>query len=158
MQRRPPSPNSSPLPEAAIVASGFVARSFPMAARIQCNHCAEYFPNNREGAVHLGSCRKYNGWTNYETWLLALWFDNEPSSYAYWREVADELACDEAVPVSYDDSRPATYRLANRMRLEIEAAAEVRLGEHADVFSDLLSAALSEIAWLEIADHVLDGK
>ena len=34
--------------------------------------------------------RKYNGWTNYETWATALWLDNERESYDYWREQARE--------------------------------------------------------------------
>ena len=25
----------------------------------------------------------YNGWTNYETWNVALWMDNDETSYQY---------------------------------------------------------------------------
>jgi len=32
---------------------------------------------------------KYNGWTNYETWAVKLWMDNEEPSYRYWRERAE---------------------------------------------------------------------
>lgn len=28
----------------------------------------------------------YNGWSNYETWNVKLWIDNEEGSYDYWRE------------------------------------------------------------------------
>jgi len=34
--------------------------------------------------------REYNGWYNYETWVTALWMDNEEPSYRYWREQAQE--------------------------------------------------------------------
>ena len=34
--------------------------------------------------------KEYNGWHNYETWLVKLWIDNEEGSYNYWREVAQE--------------------------------------------------------------------
>ncbi len=34
--------------------------------------------------------KTYNGWSTYETWAVALWLDNERSSYDYWREQARE--------------------------------------------------------------------
>lgn len=30
----------------------------------------------------------YNGWTNYETWCVSLWLDNDSGSYDHWRERA----------------------------------------------------------------------
>ena len=29
----------------------------------------------------------YNGYTNYETWAVALWMDNDQGSYAHYREL-----------------------------------------------------------------------
>ncbi len=26
----------------------------------------------------------YNGWSNYETWNVKLWMDNDEGSYNYW--------------------------------------------------------------------------
>ncbi len=34
--------------------------------------------------------KEYNGWTNYETWLVNLWMDNCEGSQAYWSEVAQD--------------------------------------------------------------------
>ena len=31
----------------------------------------------------------YNGWTNYETWNVALWMDNDETSYTYARIAKD---------------------------------------------------------------------
>ena len=28
----------------------------------------------------------YQGWTNYETWAVNLWLDNEEGVHDYWRE------------------------------------------------------------------------
>ena len=35
---------------------------------------------------------KYNGWANYETWCIALWLNNEETSYRYWRDAAQQAA------------------------------------------------------------------
>lgn len=94
--------------------------------------------------------QKHNGWTNYETWAVALWLDNEESSYRYWRAVAQETVqisrrpeerCEEAVVI-----------LADRLKDEIGDAVPTEL---TGVFSDLLRAALGEVNWLEIADNFL---
>lgn len=126
-----------------------------MPARIQCNRCAQYFPDNVDGAVHIASCREHNGWTNYETWLVALWLDNECSTHEYWHAVADEVACDEAARAADGDKGPAIRRLADMLRAELEEAAELRLDGRTDMFSDLLSSALSEVSWTEIAEHFI---
>lgn len=85
---------------------------------------------------------EYNGWSNYETWLLALWIDNERSSYVYWQEVAAEL----------ND----THLIADRLRDDFAAAAEDRLGE-SGFWLDLVNAALSEVDWCEVAEHISGG-
>jgi hypothetical protein len=37
-----------------------------------------------------GDEKGYNGWTNYETWSVALLINNERGSQSYWEEVAEE--------------------------------------------------------------------
>lgn len=34
-------------------------------------------------------CEKYNGWTNYETWNVKLWQDNDGID-SYWIERAED--------------------------------------------------------------------
>ena len=36
--------------------------------------------------------QSYNGWTNYKSWLVALWLDNEQGSQEAAREMA--MSCD----------------------------------------------------------------
>lgn len=50
--------------------------------------------------------KKYNGWTNYETWNVALWLDNEEGSYNYWRETAQEIY-DESEEVCNENQSPS---------------------------------------------------
>ena len=34
--------------------------------------------------------KEYNGWYNYETWMVNLWMDNNQGSHEMWREIARE--------------------------------------------------------------------
>ena len=101
---------------------------------------------------------KYNGWTNYETWAIGLWIDNEQSSYTYWREQAGQCFEDAADDDPARDSiktrqLDATSALAERLREAFEE--EAPLEDQATVYSDLLSAALERVDWHEISSGLL---
>lgn len=93
--------------------------------------------------------KEYNGWTNYETWAVALWLDNDEQSQGYWRDMARECLDmarqnpSEVLSVAQD----AAYQLADRIKEEHEEA----LPEVTGFASDLLNAAMSEVNWQEIA-------
>lgn len=87
----------------------------------------------------------YNGWSNYETWNVALWLDNDQGSYEWVREMAREAS-------DRDRYREPIPALADAIEEYVKDAAP-DLG--ASMFSDLLTAALSEVDWREIAEHVL---
>ncbi len=89
---------------------------------------------------------KYHGWTNYETWAVSLWIDNEESSYRYWRQEAKrhQEDCGDQVDV--------VCRLAAQLKQEISDSAPT---DEPTVYSDLLTAALSEVNWAEIAESWL---
>lgn len=88
----------------------------------------------------------YNGWTNYETWVVSLWMDNEESSYNYWRQKARGCWKEASASETFTKSEVASLKLADHIKEEHE---EVHpLLESASVFSDLLNAALSEVNWL----------
>lgn len=96
---------------------------------------------------------KYNGWTNYETWCVNLWIGNEEPSYLHWREVATEIwdARDEH-PDYWTESEYARFTLADALQEWAEESAP-DLG--ASMWTDLLTAALSEVRWSEIANSML---
>jgi uncharacterized protein (DUF433 family) len=109
----------------------------------------------------MSSDRGYNGWRNYETWAVALWLDNDEGSYRYWREVAQ---------VVWEDSQESEERsvtggpLFSRTEVTVQALAERLKGEVEDanpladggtLYSDLLTAALSEVDWREVAQNWL---
>jgi len=88
--------------------------------------------------------KEHNGWTNYETWVVALWMDNEQATYEDFRERAREVENSgdaqavadfaEVMKQDHEDSLPAVEGFA----------------------ADLLNAALSEVNWLEIAEHLCE--
>lgn len=101
----------------------------------------------------------YNGWSNYETWCVNLWIDNEEGSHRYWREVAQEIAAN-AEPKATTTDRPdgtreesARFELADRLKDEIGEA----LPEVDGMWVDLMRGALSEVNWGEIASGILEG-
>lgn len=93
--------------------------------------------------------RRHNGWTNYETWAVNLWMDNQQSTQNYW-------AAEAVASLRQDD--PVSH-LAGRIREEHEAAASELmepLNDGCGPLADLLNGALSEVNWHEIAQHWID--
>jgi hypothetical protein len=84
--------------------------------------------------------KKYNGWTNYETWRVNL-------------EVFDGL---ELSDVTYraDNSDADTYEVSNFCK---EYADEVVLHGSSGLVHDYASAFLSEVNFYEIAEHMVQA-
>ncbi len=97
--------------------------------------------------------KTYNGWTNYETWNVALWLGNEQGSERYWTSEAEERFREATDDDTESRADEATGELARQLQDEIEESAP-ELG--ASMFSDLLNAALSEVNWYEIAEHYVN--
>ena len=91
--------------------------------------------------------QKYNGWHNYETWVTALWIDNDYGSYQYRCELVEQ------VREEHEDKEKQENCLASNLKDWIES--QNPLAENADLFTDLLNSALSEIDWQEIAENFL---
>lgn len=99
--------------------------------------------------------KEYNGWTNYETWAVALWMGNEQGSQEAWAERAQE-AWDAAEAGS-------SYASQTREQAALIALSDMLKDEHAEaspdlgatVWADLLGAAMSKVNWYEIAEHLI---
>jgi hypothetical protein len=85
---------------------------------------------------------KYNGWTNYETWLVALWLDNDEGSYNEMHYMARH---------SKD-----VYSLMEQIKEMIEELNPLK--DQANLFSDLLNGAISECNFYEIAEHYYEAE
>lgn len=98
---------------------------------------------------------RYNGWTNYETWLVNLWMDNEQGSQDYYREQAREIYDGPRSPYRDHLTREADAGLAFADWLKEHH--EENRPELPGVYGDLLGGALSSVNWGEIARHYIDA-
>ena len=99
------------------------------------------------------SDKTYNGWTNYETWLVALWIDNDQGSYNFWRETAREVLDQATANRSFTKEENAKLVLSKQLQGDIEDGAPT---ENAGLYCDLLTGAMSEVNWYEIASNWID--
>lgn len=98
--------------------------------------------------------KRYNGWKNYETWLVGLWLDNDAGSYSQWDERAREIYS-ESEATQYSSRRDvASSDLAKEIQDEVEEANPL---PSSGLYTDLLTGALSEVDWYEVAEHYLDA-
>jgi hypothetical protein len=94
---------------------------------------------------------KYQGWTNRETWAVALWIDNDREAYESWMTEARELA-DRAA----GGGLPARCELADRMEATFDDDAESISDRLTDgPWIDLINTALNRVSFHELADHYL---
>lgn len=93
--------------------------------------------------------RTYNGWSNYETWCMALWIGNDQASYLHAQALAE---AEVEVPAWTTRTEARTAALATAL---CDWQEELRPDLGATVFSDLLGAAFSEIDWYEIASSII---
>ena len=76
----------------------------------------------------------YNGWTNYETWLVSLWLNNEPGSQHDLEQILKSEKLD--------------YTAGKLIREYIEENYQVPT---TGLIADLVNAALDSVNWQEIA-------
>ncbi len=95
----------------------------------------------------------YNGWTNYETWNVALWMDNDQGSQEYWLERAKECLDDAETNSSFTKEENAAFALEDALKDYFEE--QNPIGTNSDMYADLLNAALREVNWYEIAENYI---
>lgn len=88
-------------------------------------------------------CQTYNGYTNYQTWAVSLWLDNEQ----YTNEYLNELANNET---DYEYEFQKGYALQSF----VEEMSYDHLGGRSGfgMFNDLLTHALANVNWDEIIE------
>jgi len=99
----------------------------------------------------------YNGYKNYETWAVALHISNDEKLYNRWRVLAGSIQA-AAATETFTQREVVVYDLADQLRDTLQEAASDQLlsGRYSGIMSDLLMAGLSEVAWSEVAESLLD--
>jgi hypothetical protein len=95
----------------------------------------------------------YNGWSNYETWVVNLWMDNEQGSQDFIRETAKEIYAEAKATDSWTREESARFCLSDWLRVLYDENLPAVPG----VYGDLLGGALGAVNWDEIARHHIDA-
>lgn len=98
----------------------------------------------------------YNRWKNYETWCVKLWIDNDQGTQEYWRERTEAAWAESEEggnPFTEDRSARARILLAHALREHFDDCCEESLPD--GMYGDLLTHALGQVEWYEIADAML---
>ena len=94
----------------------------------------------------------HEGWSNYETWAVKLWIDNEEPSHRHWCDAADQALRDGPQSIAGTSiMREPSDLLAERLESELEES----MPELEGVWADLLRAAFGDVDWHEIAESML---
>lgn len=92
-----------------------------------------------------GKATNYNGWRNYETWHTALWLGNDKKSDTAIRTLVKARGVAQAA----ETLKERYGALAETMSLISKGGTPFGM----EILSGLLSAALSDVEWYDVARH-----
>ena len=90
---------------------------------------------------------KYNGWTNYETFCVNSWYQD--LSYLFEDHIED--LSDE-----HDDKQDVLNTIAGWIEEHINEEVDLQVDNRGGFVGDLMNAALTEVDWLDLAEHYID--
>ena len=95
----------------------------------------------------------YNGWMNYETWVVNLWIDNEQGSLEFFREQAKATYDEAAATDTWTREESARFHYADWLKEYYDE----NIPEMPGVYGDLLGGAIAAVNWDEIAKYHIDA-
>lgn len=98
----------------------------------------------------------YNGWSNYSTWVVGLWLNNEEGSYFYLIEEANRI---KKYPEYFEVGdqkilKSPVVKLGNIIKKMIEEGNP--LIQDASLYHDVITHALAFVNYQEIAKGFLE--
>lgn len=103
----------------------------------------------------------YNGYSNYETYVVQLWIDNTESSSAYWRRLAEEVYNHQAIEQAhFSKAEDGACILAEKLRDSYNNGMERILNDanvQGTVWADLLNASVCAVNFGEIAKNIMES-
>ena len=83
----------------------------------------------------------YNGWSNYETWLVSLWLDNDQETYNKIRNIIKR------------NGNISTYAVSKKIQDFVE---KMVFTDKASLQQDLINSAIQEVNFPEIVQSMID--
>jgi len=85
--------------------------------------------------------KKYNGYNNYETWLVALWIDNDQGYQEDINSMSEQCTVDDI------------NDLATSIKEYVEMMPDVSKAiENGGMVADLVNSTLSDVDWYELSE------
>lgn len=89
----------------------------------------------------------YNGWSNYETWNLSLWIDNDRNWYREVNDKASALVCDV---LTKDE------QIENLRKFIMDLVDEDAPTMDPSFFTDVMNASIREVNFREISRSIIE--
>jgi hypothetical protein len=90
---------------------------------------------------------KYNGWTNYETWCLNSWIDNDREWYR---------AVDDKATGLVNDALTKKQQIEILRSFIIDLVQDEEPKIKVDFYSDILNASIREVNFWEISTNIIN--
>tara|TARA_Y100000310_G_C20458198_1_gene704072 strand:- start:117 stop:548 length:432 start_codon:yes stop_codon:yes gene_type:complete len=111
----------------------------------------------------------YNGWKNYETWMVKLWLDNEEAGQALQQELLEQAQNDVAKALAnlnertHEELKIDLTSWSKKEEVKVVLVILLKdyitennpLNETASLYFDLIATAIDRISFRELAAHII---
>lgn len=98
----------------------------------------------------------YNGYSSYQTYIVALWIDNDQGNIDYLTEMAEEAYNDAKDQKYFTKKEEAVIFLAERMKAFYEENMMEDTEGLGGLWIDMLTDALYSVDWHELAGKYME--